>query len=109
MPGLDVSACPERFLGPRIDGQMPMLGRLSVSEVVDIGVLAVQGAAVARRCEFVENHDVVVAGQDVVDGGHFHPLHLLDDPAEKRQHPVAPAVVALKPGRGLVPGNVVVE
>src|SRR5262249_1773219 len=64
---LGASVRPERFFGLRVDGQMPMLGRLSVSEVVDIGVLAVQGAAVARRRPLVEHHDVVVAGQDVVE------------------------------------------
>jgi len=50
-----------------------------------------------RRCGplrergFVEDHDVVVAGQDVVDGhaGHLH-AGLLEDPAEEREHLVAP-------------------
>src|SRR6516225_12431181 len=106
---LGASARPERFLGLRVDGQMPMLGRLSVSEVVDIGVLAVQGAAVARRRPFVEHHDVVVAGQDVVEGGHLDPLDLLDDPGEKGQRLVAAVIVALKPGCGLVPDDAVVE
>src|SRR5215471_6322108 len=106
---LGASACPERFLGLWVDGQMPMLGRLSVSEVVDIGVLAVQGVAVARRRPLVENHDVVVTGQDVVEGGHLYPLDLLYDPAEQSQRLVAPVVVALKPRCGLVPDNVVVQ
>jgi len=49
-------------------------------------------------------------GQDVVDGDAAY-LHagFLEDLAEKCQHLVAPVVVALKPGRGLMPGSAVVE
>jgi hypothetical protein len=82
---------------------------LPVPEVVDVGVLCGQGAVLQGERGFVEDHGVVVVSQDVVDGdAHLH-AGLLEDLAKERKHLVASVVVALHPGRGLVPDDVIVE
>jgi hypothetical protein len=93
------SAGEEFLLGLRVDGQVPVLGSLSVPYVVDVGVLGSAGAAFPGERGLVEDHGVVVVGQDVVDGDAAH-LHagFLEDLAEKCQHLVAPVVVASNTG-----------
>jgi hypothetical protein len=62
---VEVSACEKFLLGLRVDGQMPVLGGLSVPDVVHVGVLGGAGAALPGKRGLVEDHGVAVIGQDV--------------------------------------------
>jgi hypothetical protein len=101
---VEVSACEKFLLGLRVDGQVPVLGGLSVPDVVHVGVLGGAGAALPGERGLVEDHGVAVIGQGcVVEGDAAHlRAGFLEDLAEKCQHLVAPVVVALEPGRAVV-------
>ena len=65
---------------------MPMLGDLAVLEVVQVDKLAVEGAAVLGERGVVDNHGVIVIGQEMVDGDAAHlNAGLLEDPTEQCQ------------------------
>lgn len=97
---MHVSACKEYFVGLRVNGHMPILGNLSIPEVVDVAILPGEGASVFGERGVVEVHGVIVIGQEVMDGDAAKLYaSLLEDTAEQCQHLVAPVVVALEPGR----------